>query len=70
MSKSLIGKKAFIKSSVAEEYKGGSYWGTIISYDGEYYHIQMLCNGCDPTAPTLIFKRNEFIVRREKKNKE
>lgn len=66
MSKKLIGKRAYIKSNVAEEYRSGSYWGTIIDFDGEYYHIQMLCNGVDETSPALIFERHEFVVKRDK----
>lgn len=63
----LVGKRANIKpkrdfQEWNEEYKHA--WGTIVHFDGDQYHIQMFCDSPHPTAETLIFDRDEFIIPR------
>jgi hypothetical protein len=59
----LIGKTAYITDKESNWY---DFWGTIVAYDGECYHISGGCIGND-LAP--IFNRDQFLVRREKKNR-
>lgn len=53
----LIGKRAYIPD------ENGRYfgdWGTIVAYDGEYYHIAF----ADDKNNVLIFKRDEIRIPR------
>ena len=54
----MIGKQVDIINKSSWAY---GEWGVIKDFDGEYYYIA-IANGDE----TLIFKRNEFRVRRIK----
>lgn len=53
----MIGREVIIISKSSWAY---GEWGVIKHFDGDYYHIA-IANG----EPILVFKRNEFRVRRK-----
>ena len=60
----LIGSTAFIKDNIESIHAGG--WGKIVAFDGTEYHIAMY----EDESDCCVFTRNEFVIRRERKNKQ
>lgn len=65
VSSKLIGRIAHITDKESWLYDG---YGLIVHYDGEYYHISPWCTTMESALKesSLIFRRNEFKVRRKK----
>lgn len=55
----LIGKKVMITSKYSFYY---GEWGTIIDYDGDYYHVAI----ANDIKSAPIFARNEFKLVKER----
>lgn len=55
----MIGDRVYIKN---EDNIHFNEWGTIVDYDGKYYHVAIFGdNNC-----VAIFERNELYIPREK----
>lgn len=61
MKRNEIGKIAHIKTNIDSIHAGG--WGRIVAIIGNEYHIAMY----DGKNVCCVFERNEFIIRRERK---
>jgi hypothetical protein len=59
----LIGKIAHIKNNIDSQEAGG--YGRIVAIIGNEYHIAMYGD----TDFCLVFTRDEFVIRRERKQK-
>jgi len=67
MSASWIGKQVDFKMKQYDKEWNDEYrsqWGTVIDFDGEFYHVKMNSYGEDLTGPIWIFTRDEIKVRK------